>query len=219
MIKMSVFVAPLTAYKLRVFLVYILAYVFFYILPNIFPFSTPNFLPMVQIDRAIPFLPWTFLVYISDYLLILVTVTLQPTQQIFKALARQAFGVLFICGTFFILYPTTYPRPVYPESLNTAYGFAMGLVKWADTPNNCFPSMHVALTGIAAWSIRGIHPRAFPFFVVWAITIFVSTLTTKQHYFIDVIGGIAVTAFVLIMTWALFERGSAPSTRTEASLN
>src|SRR3989338_733761 len=192
-------------YKLGVFVAYMVAYTFFYIFPNFLPLHPPRLLPLYPIDLAIPLIPWTFLIYTSDYVLIFLAVYFQPSITEFRLFTRQALLVLVICGGFFWLLPTTYPRPDYPETSNWLLSFVMNSVRTADTPNNCFPSMHVALTGISAWSIRAIRPRYFPFFVFWALAVFVSTMTTKQHYILDIIGGIAVLVIVLALSRAFIE--------------
>jgi membrane-associated phospholipid phosphatase len=43
-------------------------------------------------------------------------------------------------------------------------------------------------------------------FWLWTLTIYVSTLTTKQHYFLDILGGLAVMLIIASLEWALFER-------------
>ncbi len=66
----------------------------------------------------------------------------------------------------------------------------------SDSPSNCFPSMHVAL----AWSI-GLtwicylqNRWAQAGVLLWALGVSVFTLTTKQHYIVDVPAGFIVGA-------------------------
>ncbi len=54
--------------------------------------------------------------------------------------------------------------------------------------------MHVSLTGVAVLSMWG--TRFFKSYVVWGLTIFASTLTTKQHYAVDIAAGIVVISAV-----------------------
>lgn len=193
--------------KLLTFGCFMAAYLIFYILPNLRPVFPPIYLPLFGVDEAIPLLPWTFLVYLSDYPLFLVVMALIDDPDQFRALTRKCFGVLFLCGAFFLLMPTRYPRPEYPAVDNPILAFVMHLISSADTPNNCFPSMHVSLTGVATWQLRHRGPRVFGCFLLWSLAIFLSTLTTKQHYLLDVVGGIGVVAVVSVVDWALFESG------------
>ncbi|MCB0405439.1 MAG: phosphatase PAP2 family protein [Bdellovibrionales bacterium] len=182
-------------YKLTVFLLYACCYAIFYLYPNLNPLWEPQFISMLAIDRNTPLIPWTFLIYTSDYLLIL-TVILWTSREEFNHFARMAFLVLFFCGAFFYLMPTTYPRPDYPTVSSALVNGAMWLVAAADSPANCFPSQHVALTSICAWSMRRRGPILHTFYWLWALAIFTSTLTTKQHYFYDILGGLVIAVCV-----------------------
>jgi len=188
-------------YKFLLFCLFVVAYLFFYILPNFRPFLPPSLLPRLSLDYLVPLVPWSFLVYVSDYVLV-ASVTLWLTEiEEFNSFVRMMFFSLIVCGTFFLAFPTTYPRPEYPAVANSLVGFAMYLVHEFDTPNNCFPSMHVALTGVATWAIRTRGARVFLWYLVWALAVFLSTLTTKQHYFLDVIGGVAVVVTAAAFDW------------------
>ncbi|MBI1859732.1 MAG: phosphatase PAP2 family protein [Deltaproteobacteria bacterium] len=211
--------SEIASFKLRILVVYFLIYGVFYILPNFRPMSQPDMMPMFPIDQGIPFLPWTFLIYTSDYFLLLLVILLHPTIETFRSFMRQSILVLVICGTFFLLCPTTYPRPDYPPVSNPLIALVMWVVRSADTPNNCFPSMHVALTGIATLSLRTIQPRLFPVFALWSTLIFLSTLTTKQHYLVDVVGGINVIAFVAIFHWLVLRHLDAIWAERQAALH
>lgn len=181
------------------FVLFMLAYAVFYIYPNFYAPWQPHMLPLLPIDQNTPFLPWTFILYTSDYYLFLFVILMHKEKESFNSFCRMAFVTLFICGAFFLFFPTTYPRPQYPEVDNWFIAFLMNLIAVADTPNNCFPSMHVALTGVATWSFRDRGPKVFGFLVVWTLLIYASTLTTKQHYFMDIVGGIGVIVFVAIL--------------------
>ena len=86
-----------------------------------------------------------------------------------------------------MVWPTTIPRPA---ARNPAFE-ALWLF---DVPTNCFPSLHVALATIAAF----FWPRQRRMATIWAAGIALSTLTTKQHYAIDVVGGLIVSAVAII---------------------
>lgn len=179
-------------YKLGLLGLYALAFLFFYLYPNFKPWFEPKQLPLLALDRWIPFLPWTFWIYTSDYLLIGSVVVLLREKAHFDAFAGMAFGVLVCCGCFFLLIPTTYPRPVYPESGSSLSAVPMRFIEAVDTPGNCFPSMHVALTGISAWAVRRRSQGLAVAYGIWTLAICLSTLTTKQHYVWDLLGGLLV---------------------------
>ncbi|HEY6402922.1 MAG TPA: phosphatase PAP2 family protein, partial [Blastocatellia bacterium] len=64
-----------------------------------------------------------------------------------------------------------------------------------DSAANCFPSLHVALAWLSALGLRDERRRAGALAMVWAALISISTLTTKQHYFADLVGGGALAFF------------------------
>lgn len=195
-------------YKLLLLGLFSTFYYFFYIIPNMNPLTQPRQLSLLLIDRAVPFLTWTFWVYLSEYILVVVTMALLKDWDEFNSWARMNFGALFICGVFFLIYPTTYPRPIYPEENNVFVAFAMNLVANADTANNCFPSLHVAITASTAWFFRSSGRKRFLLFAFWGLAILSSTLTTKQHYFVDIIGGLGVTVIVAYLEPMLFRKKS-----------
>lgn len=186
-------------YKFFILILFTVFYFIFYVGPNFYPIFPPQFLPMWKIDHWVPLLPWTFVIYLSDYILaIMIIFSLRSLDQ-FNSLARTAFTVLVVSGLFFSFFPTCYPRPTYPDGQFFLIEWLMNLVKYGDTPNNCFPSMHVAITAVCAYSIRH-RGRSLHFaYWVWSILIFISTLTTKQHYFVDILGGLGVATFVILV--------------------
>lgn len=193
-------------FKLFLFFVFMIGYAFFYIFPNLFPSSTPSFLPFLAVDHAVAFLPWTFVVYVSHYFLVLSAVLLVSDPEEFGSFARTCFLILIICGTFFLVFPTSYPRPQYPAAENFVIAFVMAVVGNLDTPNNCFPSLHVALAAGVTWCMRLRGRNTFLFYAAWSLAVFASTLTTKQHYFVDILGGVGVAGFVGFFEWAFFQR-------------
>jgi len=63
-----------------------------------------------------------------------------------------------------------------------------------DKPANCFPSLHVIFAVLGAYLIdrAGVDRGARWFWWAFAAAVSVTTVTSGQHYFIDVPGGIAV---------------------------
>jgi membrane-associated phospholipid phosphatase len=58
-----------------------------------------------------------------------------------------------------------------------------------DPPYNCFPSLHVAYSFVAAFACSRVHRGVGLAATMWAALIGVSTLYTKQHYVTDVVVG------------------------------
>jgi len=183
------------------------AFWLFYFLPNAYPLRDPAFLSLLGIDKQTPFVAWTFWIYTSDYLMGTIVVFLLKRRDHLDSYLHTCLGVVFLCGAVFFVFPTIYPRPEYPEINNLLLYFPMYFVGKVDQPTNCFPSMHVALTCVFAWGARHLGKRAHIFFWIWAVAIFISTLTTKQHYFVDILGGLVVAAIVIFLDPRLFGMG------------
>ena len=78
-------------------------------------------------------------------------------------------------------------------------GVTMGerLMRWVfsvDKPANCFPSLHVIFAVLGALLIdrAGVGRGVRWFWWAFAVAVSVTTVTSGQHYFIDVPGGVAV---------------------------
>jgi len=118
-----------------------------------------------------------------------------------------------VCWIAFALFPTTYPRALYPLPFaDSATLRELGDLRAADTPSNCLPSLHVALAWSLALSWRDFLRRSWarPLPIVWAVVVSACTLTTKQHYLVDIPAGLAVG----VAAWWLVRRAvhdGAPS--------
>lgn len=98
-----------------------------------------------------------------------------------------------VCGVFYVLLPTTNIRPV----LETGgiWNQALAWVYMIDPATNLFPSIHCLVSWFCFVGIRGQKqvPKVYRVFSgIFAILICISTQTTKQHYFIDVVGAILI---------------------------
>lgn len=154
---------------------------------------------MTGLDEAIPFLPWTLVVYHSYYVLPL-AVVLGATAEEFVLMYRAALvGVLatFAC---FLLVPAEFTRPDWTLA-GATWGPAFRWLHGVDGPANTFPSLHVEVT-VLTWYRARTWPSA-PLWSAWAGLVVLSTMTTKQHLLADVVGGIVVA--LAASKWA--ERG------------
>lgn len=158
----------------------------------------PSLLPLTTIDLAVPLLPWTVWIYGSGTKAAFLGWMTVPDGRA----GRRLFWTLAICAAVtsvaFIAWPTTYPRELYPLPAGTSATLReFADLRDTDSPSNCFPSLHVALAwGLAlnwaGWLRRGGSPRAAVLPIVWAVAVSIGTLTTKQHYVVDVPAGLLV---------------------------
>lgn len=185
---------------------FFVAYYIFYVYPNFYPLFPPRQMVTLKIDQSLPFLPWTFVIYVSCYFLIAIVIILLKTPLEIYSFTRRAFGVLIACGLFFLLYPTVYPRPEYSIVENGYLKLILHFIATVDKPGNCFPSLHVAMTAVSVWSMHSVNSFLFKIFIFWGAAICLSTLTTKQHYFVDILGGILIAGLVGFLEWKWFKQ-------------
>lgn len=159
------------------------------------PYDIVNHLPFARhtigflwSEDRIPFMQWTFLIYISVYLQSLLVMR-SMTKRFLKQALPIVAGMIAVALIGFILFPIQYPRELY-----TSGNQLIGLLRFVDGPSNCFPSLHVATTIFFAacygMLTKSAQKRALMW--LWSAAIIVSVLTTKQHYLIDIFGGIAL---------------------------
>lgn len=148
-----------------------------------------------EADLLIPFLPWTISIYFGCYLLWCVNYFLCAAQ------ARENRDRFFcadilakgLCFVLFLAIPTTNARPTVDGG--TVWDMLMRFLYRIDSADNLFPSIHC----LASWMCwTGVRKRKdIPGVYRWfslaaALTVCVSTLTTRQHVIVDVIAGILI---------------------------
>lgn len=72
-----------------------------------------------------------------------------------------------------------------------------------DGDANGFPSGHVFLTGISTYFLALEFPSFSGLLLILWIIVSISTVYTKQHYVIDILGGIVVTIIAIGVTRVL----------------
>lgn len=186
------------------------AFVIGYTLPNHFHLFEPWLLPLTQFDRAIPLMPWTIFIYMSEYVLFALAYFVFEEEINRNRYIWAYFGVLMTGMVLFVFFPTTYPRAQYPLPEEVT-GITYGVFAWLrriDTPANCFPSMHVACCFLTAFAFlpKGESRVKFVVFLTWSILVALSTLPTKQHYIADVVAGFVLSClgYVVFYRWSRY---------------
>jgi membrane-associated phospholipid phosphatase len=134
----------------------------------------------------VPFVDWTIWIYASQYLLLYGCFLGVNGAQAVSRLVYAISLASLLAFCVFLVYPTELPRNAAQEGASAhAFRFLYSI----DSAANCFPSLHVALAWLSTLSLREERKKAGAVTVVWAALISISTLTTKQHYFVDLVGG------------------------------
>jgi membrane-associated phospholipid phosphatase len=176
-----------------------------YLCCNHFHLVPPQMLPRSWIDLSVPFLPGTVWVYISEYLFFS-AVYLACNDELTLNKYFYSFLCLQTISCFiFWAWPTTYPRDLFPlpNDLDPVTRYVFGSLRQTDTPASCCPSLHVSSVYLSTFLFLEGQKKYFPLFFMWGTAIALSTLTTKQHYMIDVVTGFMLA---VIHYWIFFRR-------------
>lgn len=153
--------------------------------------------PFYHIDHAIPLVSWTIAIYLSLYVEVVLIFFCVRNRLVLRNLfwAYMIGGLLL--GLFYFLMPTThnYPPPV--SECRNCFDRAVVWLRATDIAANQFPSGHAffSLLGPFLMLSAGRYRRGI-FFIVWGSLIAISTLTVKQHNFVDMVaGGLFAMAF------------------------
>ena len=168
----------------------------------------------LSLDSQIPLMPAFLVIYFGCYIFWVVNyviVASREGEQKYRFFTAD-FYARIVCLLFFVFFPTTNTRPELVGDGIFIQG--MRFLYQVDAPVNLFPSIHCMASWFCCIGLRG--DERIPKWYKWmskiiAVLVFVSTLTTKQHVFVDIIGGVAVaeiTWFVSCHTdgWKIYQK-------------
>lgn len=149
----------------------------------------------LPLDNMIPFSPPWVLVYVFTFLFWALGLIVMARQE--EGLCcRFAAGVIIadiISGVIFLAYPTAISRP--EVQVTDAFTWLLSFIYDIDSPTNCFPSLHV-LFSYLVFRQSLVCPRAKAWYrtlcASFALLIFASVLLVKQHFVLDVAGGLVL---------------------------
>lgn len=156
-------------------------------------FARSTELLRLRLDDAIPFWPWTSWLYLPIYagIFVIALSTFQTRQHFDRALWGVAL-IMTLGLTGHLLVRAEYPRPVLrPPFANVSEVF-LAWVQSIDRPGNVFPSLHVAHTSSLALILHHEQRLLGRWVIGLALVLAASTLTTKQHFILDVVSGFAL---------------------------
>jgi membrane-associated phospholipid phosphatase len=111
----------------------------------------------------------------------------------------------FISYALFLSYPTSMNRPLI--EVNNTFDKLTQFIYSQDNPGNCFPSMHVSETIVITFYFVKVYTGKLLRVIIpiFAFFIILSTVFLKQHYFLDVIGGLLLAVGLIYAVERLFK--------------
>jgi membrane-associated phospholipid phosphatase len=145
--------------------------------------AVDGWIPLVEPTWAIYYFGDVYIVLLGIYVLVRM-----PADQFRRAVGAYA-GMIALGAAIQLLLPAEAP---WPTNLTSAQRWMHEAI--AMRPYACLPSMHVALTVLpAALSLSVLRPRwVRSTSLLLATVITLSTLSLKEHYFLDAVAGIVL---------------------------
>ncbi len=161
-------------------------------------YENGTILNFIQIESEIPFYPWSIWIYIVLYPIYIVWALMSYEDEIQMNKTLYSFFILgFISCCIFIIYPISYPRHLYPlPSSNDITNVLFQMTRSIDKPSNCLPSLHVGLCYLFAYGFWKENKIKFNISIFFSSLIAISTLTTKQHYIVDILTSLILSTAI-----------------------
>lgn len=142
------------------------------------------------IDSQIPYISWTWIFYYFGDIFVTVwaAIILFKLSEIKFRRAIYAYTGMIITGA--LLQITLPGKAPWPNDLVNVQQFVHNLISMR--PYACLPSMHVALSVLPVCILYSVFKSIWIriFSTLLAVLITVSTLTLKEHYFLDALAGL-----------------------------
>jgi membrane-associated phospholipid phosphatase len=122
-----------------------------------------------------------------------------------KAIKRLTYGFLIIyllAIPFYLFFPVTNVYRFYDlvSNLNIVIPNIESFFYITTTQNNCFPSLHVAMSTLIAWSSLSAKNKIYSnFLIVIMILVILSVIYLSIHWIIDVIFGFIITILAILI--------------------
>ncbi len=154
------------------------------------------------IDTKIPFVPAFFIPYCIWYLMIFIIPYYLYCKDKDKFIKYTMAYILcsMIGNIVFISYPSTVARPTVTGT--DIFSLIAKFIYWIDTPTNCFPSLHCAISMLfILYTCESKNTNIITKISVCIISILImlSTLFTKQHVVVDFISGDMLALIVYLI--------------------
>jgi membrane-associated phospholipid phosphatase len=178
--------------------------VYFHVLN--YPAYPTTVIPLTYLDKLISFQPLALPIYLSLWLYVAIPPALITNREELYAFTLSIALMSIVGLTIFYFWPTTIPVSGIDWRLHPSIGF----LKSVDAAGNACPSMHVATAFFSgAWTdylLRKIKTPIWLRFInlMWGIGIIYSTIATRQHVALDVVGGLVLAGIAILLARSTF---------------
>lgn len=157
---------------------------------------------LLPIDKKFPFVPEFVIIYIAAFAQWIIGFLLiaQEGKEFCHRFFSAEITAKLICFIFFLFFPTMISRPEITDT--DLYSRLCAMIYSVDTPVNCFPSVHCLESWVCLRSAfkltktarrgKGYKYAYIIYSAFMTLAVFASVVLIKQHFFLDIIGGIAV---------------------------
>lgn len=166
-------------------------------------------MPVLAADHWIPLQPGALTLYASLWVYVQLAPAFFLRRTDLLAYGRALITLAVVGFAIFFFFPTTLPI----SSVDWSQHAAFQTLKEVDASGNACPSLHVAFGLFTAFSLsqsfRAIGaPRVLQVInALWCIGIIYSTLATRQHVLLDVLGG----GLLALLVWKWYQRRNPSS--------
>ncbi|PQA95547.1 hypothetical protein B0A69_03965 [Chryseobacterium shigense] len=138
-------------------------------------------------EKHIPFLPWSIIPYMTSVCFFCLVFFVCKNHEQLKVLTKRMLFTTIVAGACFILFPLRFSLTK-PTTDGSIVDYSFQFLKMFDSPFNQSPSLHIAYA-LIFWTVFRNLKRFRTFLMVWLIAVGISTLTTYQHHFMDILAG------------------------------
>jgi hypothetical protein len=155
-----------------------------------------------SLDNSIPFIAWTwFIYYLGDIFITIgaAIIVMKLPDNLFRRAVYVYTGMIIAGALLQIIFPAKAP---WPDNLAKFQHFMHNLISMR--PYACLPSMHVALTILPTCILYSVIKSFWirSFVTLFAALVMISTLTLKEHFFLDALTGI-ILALIFYGFWRM----------------
>lgn len=154
----------------------------------------------IALDKIIPFKSIFIVPYVYWYIYVIVgfLFVVMNSRKDYMRLFISFFIGMCVCYAVYYIYPTEISRPIISNS--NILNELVNIIYLVDKPVNCFPSLHVLTTYfIMRYTKYKNSKKKFYYTQVIGVLIILSTLFIKQHFVLDVIGGILLAEITILV--------------------